>query len=160
MKKMATPSKSVVVVGIGNILLRDEGIGVRVIEELKKFKLPKNVEAHDCGTSGIGILNLLDRFDKAIIVDAVQCGERPGTIYRFNLDEIKTKSKTGKMTSLHDLDFITALEIGRKTSNLPAEIVVIGVEPKVIEPGLEPSPEVRKAIPEVIHAILKEIEAL
>ncbi|MFP3946925.1 MAG: hydrogenase maturation protease, partial [Archaeoglobaceae archaeon] len=74
----------IAVIGIGNILLGDEGVGVRIVEELRKSDLPENVEVHDGATSGIALLNFLVDKDKVIIVDAVKGGEEPGTVYQFS----------------------------------------------------------------------------
>lgn len=149
--------KKIAIIGVGNILLGDEGIGVHVVRELENARLPKNVEVYDCGVSGMKILNILEGFDKAIIIDAVKAGGKPGEIYRFALEEALTGDI--RMTSLHELDLITAIKIAKLTNayKLPKEVVVIGVEPKSLEESLELSPEVKKAIPEVIKLVFKEI---
>lgn len=154
------PKGRIVIVGIGNILLSDEGIGVYVINELKNLQLPANVEVHDCGTGGLSILNVLDKAEKAVIIDAVKGGGSPGSIYSFTLDEILTEDRRLKMTSLHDLDLTTALKIAELTHiyKLPREIVVIGVEPASIEMGMELSPQIRRTIPKIIDLVLKEIK--
>ena len=146
------------IIGIGNILLSDEGFGVHVINELKKLKLPPYVEVYDGATLGLEILNLMDEASKAVIVDAVRGGNKPGTIYRFKLGELMLKSYEFKMISMHELDFATAIKLGRGAYKLPEEILVIGVEPKRIEIGLELSDEVKKIMPEVLRLIFKEIE--
>lgn len=147
------------IIGVGNILLSDEGIGVHVINKLKNVQLPANVEIHDCGTGGLNILNVLDKAEKAIIIDAVKGGGRPGSIYRFMLSEILTEDRRMKMTSLHDLDLITALKIAELTRiyKLPREMIVIGIEPASIKMGMEPSPKVKRTIPKIIDLVLKEI---
>ena len=83
--------KKVVVIGIGNILLSDEGVGIRVVEELRKRELPEGVELHDGATLGLTLLNFLDGADKAIIVDAVKAGGNPGDVYCFHFKEIPKK---------------------------------------------------------------------
>ena len=154
------PKRRIVIVGIGNILLSDEGIGVHVINELKNVQLPENVEIHDCGTGGLSILNVLDKAEKAVIIDAVRGGSSPGSIYRFMLDEILTEDRRLRMTSLHDLDLTTALKIAELTHlyQLPTEMVVIGVEPASIEMGMELSPQIRRTMPKIIDLVLKEIK--
>jgi hydrogenase maturation protease len=148
----------IAIIGIGNILLQDEGIGVHIINELKGLRLPDNVEVYDCGTGGLSILGLLDGFDKAIVVDAVKGEGEPGAIYRFRLDKISSENKLRGMISLHELDFATAVEIGRKAYKLPGEIFIIGIEPKSIEIGLGVSPDLKRSIPKVIHLIFEEIK--
>ncbi len=152
-------ARKIAVIGIGNLLLRDEGVGVHIINKLRGFQLPENVEVYDCGTGGLGILGLLEGFDKAIVVDAVKCAEEPGTVYRFKFNEKGTDNRLAKMISFHELDFVTAIEIGRKAYKSPSEMVMIGVEPKTIEIGLDLSLEVKRSIPKVIGLIFEEIRA-
>ena len=81
--------KRIAVVGVGNILMGDEGIGVKVVEELRKERLPEGVELFDGGTAFHVLVDDLIDFDKLIIVDAVLGGESPGTIYRFEFGELE-----------------------------------------------------------------------
>jgi len=147
--------KKIVVVGIGNLLLGDEGFGIRVVEELRKLKLPENVEVHDGGTLGLQILNFLDNADFAIIVDVVKAKGKPGQLFVFEINDAKSKP----MLSMHDLDLVKAVEIGKFAYNLPEKIVVVGVEPEKIEESLELSEEVRKAIPKAVSKVLELISS-
>lgn len=144
--------KKVVIVGVGNLIMRDDGVGIHVVQELQKVRLPENVEVRDADTNAFIALEYMDNKDKAIIIDAYRGGREPGTIYKFRLAPDSSNIKL----SLHDLDFIDALKSGKHAYRLPPEIVIIGVEPEVIEPGLELSQRVQKAIPEVIETVLKE----
>lgn len=130
-----------------------------MVNKLKGTSLPENVEVYECGTLGMRILNLLDKADKAVIIDAVKLGGKPGSVYRFKLSDIETEDKRLNMASSHELDLVTALKIAQltKTYELPREIVVIGIEPKSIEYSLRLSPEVKKAMPAVVSLVLKEI---
>ncbi|RLI85321.1 MAG: hydrogenase maturation protease [Archaeoglobales archaeon] len=147
--------KKIVVVGIGNLLLGDEGFGIRVVEELRKLKLPENVEVHDGGTLGLQILNFLDNADFAIIVDVVKAKGKPGQLFVFEINDAKSKP----MLSMHDLDLVKAVEIGKFAYNLPKKIVVVGVEPEKIEESLELSEGVRKAIPKAVSKVLELISS-
>lgn len=140
----------IAVIGIGNILLGDEGVGVRIVEELRKRDLPENVEVHDGATSGIALLNFLEDKDKAIIVDAVKGGGEPGTVYQFSISEALQKSE---LVSLHDIDFVTAYQTSKDILGLTDDITVIGIEPKVIDDGLELSQEIKDAIPQAIELV-------
>lgn len=148
----------IVIVGIGNILCRDEGVGIHVVEELKKRDLPDYVELYDGGTGGLDVLEILERFDRAIIVDAVRGGMEPGEIYHVRLDEIDTKDRETKMLSLHELDLITAKKIGEKAYNLPKDIILIGIEPKSVELGMNLTAKIKEAIPIVIQHIFEIID--
>lgn len=146
------------IVGIGNILCRDEGVGVRVIEELKKHRLPDHIEVHDGGTGGLDILEFLEGSDKAIIVDAVRGGMEPGEICHVRLDEVDPKDGKMKMLSLHELDLIRAIEIGKGAYEVPENIIVIGIEPKKVEIGMDLTNEIKEAIPRVIQNIFEIIK--
>lgn len=161
-KNNPSRSRRVVVIGVGNMLLSDEGVGVHVVNKLKNMRLPAGVEVYDCGVEGLGILGFLENADKAIIIDAVKAGGSPGSIYLFNLDEVTKKDGPMKMLSLHELDLIISMEIGKlsKIYTLPTEIVVIGVEPSSFETGMKLTSKVKQAMPRVIDLILEEVKKL
>ena len=125
------------------------------------MELPPNVEAIDCGSSGLRVLDALDGASKAIIIDAVKAGGKPGDVYRLGIEEVlEEERKLLKLISLHQFDLIAALRVGQLTSvyKLPKDIVVIGVEPKALEFGLELSDEVKRAIPKAVELILEEVK--
>lgn len=153
----------VVVIGIGNILCSDEGVGVHVARELERMKLPPNVGVFDCGTSGIAVLEAMDGADKAIIVDAVSSGGEPGTVNLYTIEDlVRMDDRLLKLVSLHQLDFIATLRLAELTNayRIPREVIIIGVEAKSLECSMELSNEVRKAVPKVIEAIIREIDVL
>ena len=140
------------VLGIGNVLLRDEGIGCHVIHALEGIPLP-DVKIIDGGTCP-DVVGLLEDADKLIVVDAVKAGGIPGQIYRFHLEDITLEQKP--FLSLHDMGWVDNLMLMKLWHSI-AEAVVIGVEPKEIEWGLELSPELQEKIPQIIEAILAEL---
>lgn len=83
-----TKIKHTIIIGVGNLLLGDEGLGVHIVEELNEINLPPNVEFFDGGTGGVSILNLMEGADKVIIVDAVLGGGEPGQIYVVDIDRL------------------------------------------------------------------------
>jgi hydrogenase maturation protease len=145
-----------VIVGIGNLLLGDEGFGPHVVRELRKHRLSRGTKLCDCGTGGLSVLGAIEGFEKAIVVDAISSGGEPGAVYRYKLQPAGEKNRVPGMISLHELDLASAMEIGRGSYRLPQEIIVIGAEPKTLEPGLELSPEVKRSVPKVIRLILEE----
>ena len=152
----------IAIIGVGNILCSDEGLGVHVINELKKLELPEYVALYDCGTSGIAVLEALDGSKKGIIIDAVSMGGRPGKIYRLTLDDILSmEDNLFKMVSLHQFDLISTLKVAQITGvyNIPEDIVIIGVEGKNYEFSLDLSDDVKKVIPRVIELVLEEIKS-
>jgi len=140
------------VLGIGNALLRDEGIGCHVIHALEGILLP-DVKIIDGGTCP-DVLQFLEDTDKLIIVDAVEGGGTPGQIYRFHLEDITLEQKP--FLSLHDMRLVDNLMLMKFWHSVD-ETVVIGVEPKEINWGLELSPELQEKMPQIIDAILSEL---
>ena len=140
------------VVGIGNILLRDEGIGCHVVHALEEMSLP-DVEIIDGGTS-LDVLQLLGDADKLVIVDAVEGGGLPGQIYRFHPEDITLEQQP--LLSLHDMSLIDNLKLMQLWHNID-EAVIIGVEPGEIGWGLELSSNVQERMPQIIDAILSEL---
>lgn len=146
-------SKRIVIIGVGNLLLGDEGIGIHVVEELSKRNLPANVEVIDGGTGGVALLSLMEGAGKVIIVDAVLGGNSPGKIYV--LDAERLMKGVVKFISLHEMDLLSTLMIGRELGKLPPELILVGVEPKNYEEyNMDLSPEVKAVIPKVIEVII------
>ena len=140
------------VLGIGNVLLRDEGVGCHVVHALEGIPLP-DVKIIDGGTCP-DVLQFLEDADKLIIVDAVKGGGTPGQIYRFHLEDITLEQKP--FLSLHDMGLVDNLMLMQLWRNI-GEAVIIGVEPREINWGLELSPELQEKMPQIIDAILSEL---
>jgi len=142
------------VVGVGNILLGDEGIGVHILKELEKKKLPDKVELLDLGVAAFSLLSHIEGKKKIIIIDAVKAEGVPGSVYRLSIEDIHTEER--RFFSLHEAGIeqvISFLEVeGEKR-----EIVIIGIEPGEIRWGMELSPPVKKKIPVAVELVLKEI---
>lgn len=143
----------IAVVGIGNILLKDEGVGCHVAHALEEVPLP-DVKVIDGGTSP-NVMQTIEDADKLIIVDAVRGGGMPGEVYRFQLDDITLERKS--FLSLHDVSLVDSLLLTRRLYNI-GKITIIGIEPKEIEWGLELSPEVREKLPQIVEIILAEVD--
>lgn len=140
------------VMGIGNVLLKDEGIGCHVVHALGEADL-SGVEIIDGGTS-LDMLQLCEDADKLIIVDAVRGGGMPGQIYRFRIGDITLEQKP--LLSLHDMSLIDSLKLMRLWHDIDGA-VIIGIEPKDIGWGLELSPELQQMVPRIIDVILTEL---
>ncbi len=146
------PSKTLVV-GMGNLIYRDEGVGVHVIEEMKKMELPRHIELLDIGTSTMDLIAYLDGVKKLIVIDAMKAGGTPGTLYRCRPEDLLPKEEGP--VSLHEIGLLETLTMAKK-KGLEIDTVVIGVEPKVFDWGMELSDEVRDRIPGIVEAVLKE----
>ena len=154
-------SKRVLILGVGNILLRDEGIGVHIVNQLQKYDLPSNVEVIDGGTAGLDILLLQEGSYKLVVIDAIRNNKEPGTIYKTKYlapQFIAGFSAGQSQVSLHQFGLVESLAAAEKMNCAPEEIVVIGVEPGEVNLGLELTEEVARSIPKVIEQVLEEIQ--
>jgi hydrogenase maturation protease len=145
----------ILIVGIGNMLCRDEGIGVHVIEEMEDIELPSHIELLDIGTSTLDLISHLEGVKKLIAIDALKAGEAPGTIYRLRPEDLLPKE--GGPIFLHEIGLLESLNMAKKMGK-EIETVIIGVEPKVLDWGVELSDEVKKKIPAIIEAVQKELD--
>jgi hydrogenase maturation protease len=145
------------ILGIGNILLQDEGVGVRVVEALQALQMPGNVELLDGGTASQDIVHALSGHRTLIVVDAVQADQKPGTILRFKPDDLDLNHAVP--LSVHQMHFLDALRMAELTpQGSPQQVVIYGIQPGSIGWGLELSTAVAAAVPRVIELILTDIE--
>lgn len=161
MNEKSEPSggvKKILVVGVGNVLLKDEGVGVHVVGELAKMDLPDNVELIDGATSGFDLIALTEGADKLIIVDVVDADSEPGDIFRFTPEDVEESAQRDKPAmSLHDIGLIESLMMAKHLGQNP-ETIIIAVQPKDLSWGMEPTPEIQARIPRLIELVLEEIE--
>jgi hydrogenase maturation protease len=149
--------RHVLILGLGNPLLGDEGIGVRVVEELQELELPDGVTVVEGGTAGLGLIGLMEGYQKVIIVDAADMGHSPGCVVRFTPLEAQLKTVEAPL-SLHQIGLGEALTLAEALEVAPAERIIIGVQPSQVEMGAGLSPEVERAIPKIIRIILGELD--
>ena len=140
------------VLGIGNTLLRDEGIGCHVANTLAEIPLP-DVEIIDAGTYP-DIWQFVEDTDKLVIVDAIKGGGMPGQIYRFHLEDITLEQKP--LLSMHDMGLAHNLMLMQLWHDI-GETVIIGIEPKDIDWGLDLSPELQGKMSKIIDTVLLEL---
>jgi len=140
-----------VVLGIGNELMRDEGVGVIAARALGAEHLPEGVQVVEGGTGGLDLLFELEGRSRAIIIDAVEMKAPPGTVRSFTLDEVDI-DMAAPIASLHQIGLADVLEIGSLVGPMP-EIHVVGVQPKEVAPGTGLTPEVGQAVSAVIEQV-------
>jgi len=144
-----------IIIGCGNLLLGDEGIGVHLIEYLKQKDIPDDIELIDGGTAGFELIDFIGQSDKVIIVDAVKAGGRAGQIYFFGPEDFECDN--APKTSLHGLslkDVFAAI----KQLGCPAKAKIIGIEPAEIKPCTKLSRQLRQMLPGLAEITLKETE--
>lgn len=148
--------REVLILGLGNPLQGDDGVGCRAIEALERCELPPDVEAMDGGTPGIGLIHLLEGRRRAILIDAAEMGRPPGAIRRFRPDEVALTGSAGRF-SLHRSAVADALALAAALDIPLPEIVFYGVQPGRIGWGEELSPQVAAAIPQLVAMIMAEV---
>jgi len=142
------------VLGLGNLLLADEGVGVHVAQRLLEQGRPQNAVVLDVGSAVLDALPAIAAAKKVIVVDAMKAGGSPGTVYRVAIEDCVN---TGPIGSIHGFDLKSVLHMAG--SELPPEVIVIGIEPEEISWSTKLSGPVADALPDVISAIHRELES-
>ena len=148
-----------VILGIGNVLLSDEGVGVHVIKALaQRLEDTSEVEIVDGGTAGMELLPLLERADHLIVVDAIRCGQPPASIVRLEGGQVPAYFKT--KLSPHQVGLSDVLAALTFKGTVPGRVVLIGVQPVKLSLGMELSPEVKACLEEVVSLVLAELAVI
>jgi hydrogenase maturation protease len=150
-----------ILIGLGNPILTDDGVGVKVAYEVEARlgdQRPANLTVTEASVGGLELMELLEGYDRAIIVDAIQTqnGHQPGTIFTLDLDDLREISPTQHSASVHDTSLVTALEAGKQLGmKLPEEIIIFAVEvTNILDFSEHPTPPVAAAIPKVTEMVL------
>jgi hydrogenase maturation protease len=150
------------ILGCGNLLMGNDGVGLRVIEALGKTELGslENLDIADAGVCGLDLLNYFDGARKVIIVDAVLANSPVGSVHRLEGKDLLKTDEPLNLVSVHDLTILDVMKIGEHVQVLP-EIVVIGIEIGTIvtDATLEISPEVLKGLDEAVRLIKQEVSS-
>ncbi|MBS1190328.1 MAG: Hydrogenase 2 maturation peptidase Aspartic peptidase family [Rhodocyclaceae bacterium] len=147
---------AVVVLGIGNILLSDEGVGVRVVEQLEaKYDLPPEVEVIDGGTCGMEMLDQLEGLDALIVVDCVRHGQPPGTPILIQGDDVPVFFRT--KLSPHQVSLSDVLASLEFEGRAPKYTAIVGIQPASMDTGLELTPTVEAWLPELLAMTVAEL---
>jgi len=150
---------STLVLGIGNVLLTDEGIGVRALHELeRRYTFSDDVELLDGGTSGIELLRHIQGRENLIIIDAMTFDQQPGTIYRMENEDVPAAFRT--RISPHQLGLSDLLAALMLTEGLPENLVLFGVEPESVDIGLELTETVGNCFDKLITNIVEELHKI
>lgn len=147
---------NIAVFGIGNILLSDDGIGVHAINRLREeYTFPDSVELIDGGTKGLDLLPLFENRDKILIIDAANFRKEPGTIDMIEGDNIPSFLST--KLSVHQIGLPDTLFAAKLMDIIPAEMCLVGIQPKSMETSTELSEEVRNQFEPFVRAILGKL---
>ena len=152
--KQHSKSNTTAVIGIGNILLRDDGVGIHVVEQLQKKYVGEKVTFVDGGTCIFDLVDIFIKHKRIIVIDALQGGHAPGTIYKIPAEELKDYIKAN--TSLHDVQILDILQ-DVKWMGYDPSVIIMGIEPKEVTYGLELSEEIKEQIPQLIQWVQQEL---
>lgn len=150
-------SFNVLVLGLGNILLSDEGAGVKAVEELQRcYDCSGAVEIIDGGTIGLELLPYFEERSHIVIIDAVKTGKNPGTIVRIDDPPAYFRDRT----SPHQIGLADVLGIAAITDKLPRNITLFGIEPKQLSTGLTLSTEVAQNLSRLVDMVVAELKTI
>lgn len=145
------------IIGVGNPLMGDDGVGIAAAGRLSALPLPAGVEVIDGGTGGLTLLDLMAGAQKVILVDAVEMGRTPGEVVRFSAEELSLPEAALAAISLHETGLEAVFALGREMDLLPPAIVVFGVEPESVERRLGLSAAVEAALDGLVERVLAEL---
>ncbi len=143
------------VLGVGNILMMDDGVGVRVAEALQDAPLPADVEVADGGTFGSELIDLLADRDHLIVVDAVAADAAPGTVLRFDDDECLAQAPAAM--SLHEVGVLETLRMAHLMGCAPKRVTLFGIVPDTVGPGLELTARMAGTVPKVVEVVRRAL---
>ena len=141
------------IVGLGNYIMGDDGAGVKLIEELRNDKIPGNVKLIEAGTAPIKHLKTISISKKIIAVDAVKGGEKPGTFYELSLKDFQ---KSGA-NDLHGFTLYDVIKTAKSMTGFPAETTIYGIEPQKISDSTNLTKPVQNAITRLKNIIMRKI---
>ena len=150
------------ILGVGNTLMGDDGVGPAAVERLAARGVPAHVRLHDAGLAASDVLGRLDPDDPLIVIDAVRAGGPAGAVYQADVDPGApgAESLPGTAISLHELSVVPALEMEALTGRVFSNVTVFGVEPARVAWGEGLSPAVASALDRLVDAVLDHAKAL
>ncbi len=152
------PSNKIMILGIGNILYSDEGIGVHCIPSLHQyFADDETVIVEDGATDGMMLLPFIEETDHLIIIDAINANQEPGTLIKLEDEDIP--KYTNVKLSIHQLGFKEVLAVAQIREKYPKHVVMVGMQPFSLKLNPEITSEAKTVAPKIIEAVIKQVEA-
>jgi hydrogenase maturation protease len=149
--------KDTVVIGLGNPLLADEGIGIYLLEKLQERYECRGLALHDLGTAAISVLHAIANKKKAVIIDCAFMGEEPGTMIRFGKNEVRSLKHIQGL-SLHEGDLLSTLALSESLGESPENLVLFGIEPASIALGGGISGALLRRVDRYLNLLAAELE--
>ena len=154
-------TKNVLIAGVGNRLMGDDGFGPRVIDLLSSAPLPENVEVRDLGTAGLAIATDLSDYDLVVFIDSVNVEGEPGRLHKW---DVVVEGSVGDVAglsrfTLHEVGLDGMLKLSKAMGTLPPRVILIGCKPESLKPGLELSPGVEEVLHKAAEMALDAVSA-
>jgi hydrogenase maturation protease len=148
--------KKTLILGVGNLLLTDDGVGVHTIRRLvESGRVPEGVQVEDGGTCGLDLLQFLEGVERLVVVDATNMRKAPGTILRMADDQVP--AYLSLKTSPHEIGLPELMLTAQLTGIYPSKVVVYGVQPDSLATGIGMTPAVEAAVERVVELVLQEV---
>ncbi len=145
-------------IGLGNILMQDDGIGVHAVREIeRRFRFSPQIAIVDGGTLGLALLPLIEGYGRVLFVDAVEAGREPGAVIVREGEEVP--ACLGAQVSVHQAGLADLLYAARMAGMMPPEVCLVGIQPQAVGLGLEPTPLLRDKREELITSVLARLAA-
>lgn len=154
---MDQQKKSIGIMGLGNLLLGDEGFGIHCVQYLEEhYQMPENVEVVDGGTGGILLAPFIEQFDELYVIDVVDVDDTPGSVHYFTDTDLRSGGIQTRM-SPHQIGMLEILDICRIRGKVPQQIHFITVVPECLESGMELSPLLAGRVKDVLDVLLQKL---
>ena len=145
--------KNIAIIGVGNLLMGDEGVGIHAIKAIGKEKWPNNVEIIDAGVPGASLLHWIENRDLTIIIDCADFKGKPGDVIVVDVDKLKKPDE--EIISLHGTSLLGTLKLAEISGTKTGKIILIAVQPQEIKMSDKLSEKVKSALPKIIEIVRK-----
>jgi hydrogenase maturation protease len=144
-----------IVLGLGNVFMRDDGIGIHVAREVRQRDLGTEVDVYDYQEMDLTLLGYFEGASKLVVVDALKSGNPPGTVSKYSI--APREDTLTQLPSLHGLQLFDLFDLAKQAGLLSCPVIIVGVEPKDCSPGEEMSEELADALPRAVDEVIKEL---
>jgi hydrogenase maturation protease len=149
--------EEILVLGVGNPLMGDDGVGARVIELLGERQLAPHIHLQEVGTPGWGLVSWFEHHDSVVLIDAVQMDMSPGDWKKLDFSQVRLLTEEPAF-SLHQADLAAGLALAQELDLLPNNLVLYGIQPADLTPGSPLSPHVEASLPELVNSIVQDLQ--
>jgi|YNPNPStandDraft_1061719.scaffolds.fasta_scaffold00327_11 hydrogenase maturation protease len=149
------------IIGLGNPLRRDDGVGLIILDNIRKRMInpPCDIDYLDAGTPGVRLIHYISRYDVVVLIDAVDFNGEPGECILSTPEELESRKKTSNV-STHEEDVLNILKLGKNISEYPDELYIFGVQPSITSVGIGLSYELERALPRIVDDLERKIKVI